>query len=83
MSKILFLTREDKIHIFEPFIIDKSIDRHFSPTVCVRGLVSKETVLGASSVGRVKRMFGLSTELITKGYLAIVKGFYLQWPNHL
>ena len=86
VCKILFLTRENKIHIFEPsynFIIDKSISRHFSPTVCVRGLVFKETVLGASSVGRVKRMFGLTTELITKGYLVTVKGFDLQWPNYL
>ena len=81
VSKILFLKRENKIHIFEPsynFITDKSIARHFSPTVCIRGLVSKETVRGASSVGRVKRMFGLTAELITRGYLAIVKGFYLR-----
>ena len=78
MSKVLFLTRENKIHIIESFIIDKSIARHFSPTVCIRELVSKETVRGASSVGRVKRMFGLTTELITKDYLAIVKRFYLR-----
>ena len=82
MSKILFLTRENKIHIFKPsynFIIEKSIARHFSPTVCLRWLVSKDNVSGASSVGSRNDCLVLSTELITKGYLAIV----LRWPNHL
>ena len=40
LSKILFLTQENKINIFQPpcnflFSMDKSITRHFSPTVCI------------------------------------------------
>ena len=41
VSKVLFLTGENKIHIFKPptvifFLsnIDKSIVHHFSPTIC-------------------------------------------------
>ena len=37
LSKILFLTRENKIHMFKQpsfYYVDKSIRRYFSPTVC-------------------------------------------------